>query len=698
VVVDLQPGSEARIVDALANNQGEKERMQEVTVGIGGAAGDGLDKSGDTLAKTAGRLGLHVYAYNSYQSIIRGGHIWLRVRIGADKVYNHGDKLTALIALNQDTIERHAGEVDDNGFIVFNSEKLKCDPSLPKASVQVLGMPMSQVTAEVAKEHGAIQPIMQNTVMVGAVIALTGLDFEVGAEVLKETFAHKGDKIIDLNISLLRAGYDWALANAKATANNKWTFSRKRRPFVTGNEAIAIAAAAAGCKFYSAYPMTPASTILHWMANHAEKAGVCVKQAEDELAVINMAIGAGIGGVRSMCGTAGGGFALMTEAIGMAGIMEVPVVCVEVQRGGPSTGLPTKTEQADLNQVYGASQGDFPRMIVAPKDLPDCFETTVEAFHVADKYQMPVLIMSDLLLSEHPETVEPEVFRHNIDINRGKLVTEWTEGKTFKRFTLETENGVSPRSIPGVANALYTSGSDEHDEQGILISDMFTTQAVRRKMFEKRQSKLEYLLKDLPAPKVEGPADADVTIVGWGSTYGVIREAAELLNQQGIKTNYVIGKYLLPFHVKEWTELLGKAKKRISVEVNFTSQFARLVRAETGIGMDAHVNKYDGEPMEPNWVVQEIKNVLANKPVELGVTEEEAKDMAYHYLRTHYTERLRPGKTVKESKNGKGESVWRVELVERATGNKAGEIVIGAVSGSTYSFETVGEPVKAASK
>lgn len=672
--------------------------MQEVTVGIGGAAGDGLDKSGDTLAKTAGRLGLHVYAYNSYQSIIRGGHIWLKVRIGESKVYNHGDKLTALIALNQDTIERHAGEVNDNGFVIFNADKLKCDPSLPKATVQVLGMPMAEVTAEVAKEHGAIQPIMQNTVMVGAAQALTGLDFETGAEVLKETFAHKGDKIIDLNISLLRAGYDWALANAKkveAAPTPKWNFTRKRRPFLTGNEAIAIGAVAAGCKFYSAYPMTPASTILHWMANHAEEAGVCVKQAEDELAVINMAIGAGIAGARSMCGTAGGGFALMTEAIGMAGIMEVPVVCVEVQRGGPSTGLPTKTEQADLNQVYGASQGDFPRMIVAPKDLPDCFDTTVEAFHFADKYQMPVLIMSDLLLSEHPETVEPSVFRHDITIDRGKLVTEWPEGKTFKRFTLETEDGVSPRSIPGVANTIFTSGSDEHDEQGILVSDMFTTVAVRRKMFEKRQRKLDYLLKELPAPVVEGPADADVTIVSWGSSYGAIREAAELLTQQGVKTNYVIGKYLLPFHAKEWSALLGKCKKMISVEANFTSQFARHVKAETGISMDAHINKYDGEPLEPEWIIQEIKNILANKPKDLNVSESDARDIACHYLRTHYTERLRPGKIVQESKNGKNEAQWRVELVERATGNKAAEMFIGANTGATYSYVPVGEPVKA---
>lgn len=668
--------------------------MQEVTVGIGGAAGDGLDKSGDTLAKTAGRLGLNVYAYNSYQSIIRGGHIWLRVRIGQDKVYNHGDKLTVLVALNQDTIERHAPEVNEGGCILFNADKLKCDPTLVPAGVQVLGVPMSQVTAEVSKLHGAIQPIMQNTVMMGVVMAVTQIDFTEAVEVVKETFAHKGEKIIDLNVGLLQAGFDWAKTNSK-TVTGSWTFSRKRRPFLTGNEAIAIAAAAAGCKFYSAYPMTPASTILHWMANHAEKAGICVKQAEDELSVVNMAIGAGLAGVRSMCGTAGGGFALMTEAIGMAGIMETPVVVVEVQRGGPSTGLPTKTEQADLNQVYGASQGEFPRLIVAPRDIPDLFDATVEAFNMAEKYQLPVLLMSDLLLSEHPETVDAEVFRHDVPIERGKRVTEWPAGTTYKRFTLATDDGVSPRAVPGTPNTIYTSGSDEHDERGILISDMFTTTSVRRKMMEKRMRKVDMMLKELAPPQLEGPADAEITLVGWGSSYGVIREAAELLTAQGTKTNYVIGKYIAPFHVKEWTELLGKAKKKISVEANFTSQFARHIKAETGVFMDAQVNKYDGEPLEPQWVIARVKEILAGQRMDLKVSEWDAKEIAYHYLRTHAAERLRPTKAVLESKNGKGESIWRVELTERATGNKGGEITVGAESGATYSFEPVLEPVKA---
>jgi 2-oxoglutarate ferredoxin oxidoreductase subunit alpha len=531
---------------------------------------------------------------------------------------------------------------------------------------------------------------MQNTVAIGAVCYVANVGIEQSESVLTDTFQHKGQKIVDLNVGLLKAGYEFAKANLKPVTGD-WKFTHKKRPFVTGNEAIAIGAYAAGCKFYSAYPMTPASTILHWMATHATKANICVKQCEDELSVINMAIGAAIGGVRSMCATAGGGFALMTEAVGMAGIMEVPVVCVEVQRGGPSTGLPTKTEQADLFQVYGASQGEFPRLIVAPTTVADAYHTTTEVFNLADKYQVPVLIMSDLLLSEHPETVDPEEFNAHPVIDRGEVVTEWSEAQgKFKRFKF-TESGISPRALPGTANTQFVSASDEQDEEAILISDMFTSQATRRKIMEKRGRKVENLLKELPAPVLEGPADADLTLVCWGSTWGVVKEAAELLNAKGIKTNFLNIKWIAPFHAKEVGEILAKAKKKISVEVNFTSQMARHIKAETGISMDAHINRYDGEPIEPLYVVQHVERILAGKAIDLEVTEDEAKELAYHYVRTHAAEKLRPTTLVKEATNGYGEPTWNVELTERATGKPAAKMKVGASTGATYSFEKLAD-------
>jgi 2-oxoglutarate ferredoxin oxidoreductase subunit alpha len=264
-----------------------------------------------------------------------------------------------------------------------------------------------------------------------------------------------------------------------------------------------------------------------------------VKQAEDEIAVMNMTVGAGHVGARAMCGTSGGGFALMTEAIGLAGMTETPVVVISAQRGGPSTGLPTKTEQADLNQLYGASQGEYPRAIMAPVDVVDCYYSVVEAFNIAEKYQCPVLIASDLLLSEHRETADPEAFTFDVAIDRGELITNGAPSD-YKRYRF-TESGVSPRVLPGHEGTAYVTPSDEHDEQGILISDEYTNPPIRKAMMEKRMRKVDGILRDLPAPELYGPADADVTLVGWGSTQGLIREAVTLLAEEGITANIPCG-------------------------------------------------------------------------------------------------------------------------------------------------------------
>ncbi len=658
---------------------------REFTVGIGGAAGDGLDKSGDTLAKSVSRLGLHVCAYNSYQSIIRGGHIWLRVRIAEEKAYSHGDHLNLLIALNQDTVERHAREVESGGAVLYNSDRFTCETSLLRDGVVGLPVPVNEIT----KPLGRVLPIMQNTVLLGALIYLVRLEFDSTVGVLADTFGHKGQAVIDQNVKILRGGFDYAKEHFVPLMKDAWKFSRIRRPFVTGNELFALGAVMAGCKFYSAYPMTPASSILHWMASHGEKCGVVVKQCEDELAVVNMAIGAGHAGVRAMCGTSGGGFALMTEAIGMAGMIEAPVVVVEVQRGGPSTGIPTKTEQGDLNQVFGASQRDFPRVIIAPLETYDCFWCTVEAFNLAEKYQLPVLIISDLLVSEHPETIEPDDLRYDVPIERGELVTKWPSGNgRYKRYA-NTSSGVSPRVLPGTEGAEYVAATDEHDEEGILISDVFTSPPVRRKIMEKRMKKMELVLKDIKAPVLEGPADAPVTLVGWGSTGGVIREARQLLADEGIRTNQLQIKYLNPFHSKEVTEILRKSKKIICVEVNYSGQFARFLRAETGITVHDKILKYDGEPFEPRIISEEVKRIVAGKPRDLDVSMEEAREMAYHYIRTHLADAARPTRVEMVKGNSHGEPVWVVEIVKRDTGEKSGELEIGVKTGALHAWQPV---------
>jgi 2-oxoglutarate ferredoxin oxidoreductase subunit alpha len=663
--------------------------MKEATIGIGGAAGDGLDKTGDTLAKTASRLGLYLYAYNSYQSVIRGGHIWLRVRMSEEKPYTHGDQLNLLIALNQDTIERHAREVQTGGAVLFNSDKLTCDVSLLRENVLAAPLPVGTITQALGK----LQPVMQNTVALGAAIFFVGLDFEVITEVLADTFKHKGQAVVDQNVKIARAGYDYAKEHFVPLGYD-WKFTKIRRPFITGNEAISLGAATAGCKFYSAYPMTPASSILHWMVAHADRCGILVKQCEDEIAVANMAVGAGLGGVRAMCATSGGGFALMTEAIGQAGMVEAPVVFVTVQRGGPSTGIPTKTEQADLNQVIGASQGDFPRIIIAPSDVTDAFYSTVDAFNLAEKYQLPVIIISDLLLSEHPETVEADALCHEVPIDRGELVTEWPEGNgNYKRFAF-TKSGISPRALPGTENTLYVAATDDHDEEGILISDVFTSPPVRRKIQEKRMTKVERALLELPAPLLEGPEDASVTLIGWGSTKGVIKEAAALLNAQGISTSQIHFKYLHPFHSREALDLLKNCRKTICVECNYAAQFARHLRAETGYSVHETILKYDGEPMEPAYAVQQVKAIMNGETRSLEVTQEEAREMAYHYIRSRLGDSLRPVAFERSPGQNGDEPTWRVELASRDTGEKRGELIIGIETGSTVAWKPVAETGK----
>lgn len=664
------------------------DRMQEVTIGLAGAAGDGLDRTGYNLANVASRSGLHVYAYNSYQSLIRGGHTWLRLRLGEHKVYSQGDTVDAVIALNQDSIERHAREIRSGGVLLFNGDTLKCDPELAGPGVRILPLPFKQLTSDLGK----LLPVMQNTLSAGALVYLIGMDFEVLRGVVGDTFRKKGPEIIEQNIAVARAGYDYAAAQS-APLLSGWQSSRGQLPFLTGNVALALGAAAGGCKLYAAYPMSPASGILHWFCEHGERLGIAVKQCEDELAVANVTIGAGHAGVRAMCATSGGGFALMTEAIGMAGMIEAPSVFINVMRGGPSTGIPTKTEQGDLNQVFGASQGDYPRAIVAPISLKDCYYTAAEALNLADQFQIPVTIVSDLMLSEHRETLEADDLSSNVTIDRGELLRELPAGANggYKRYKM-TASGVSPRVLPGTPGTTYVAPTDEHDEEGILISDEHTNASLRRKMQEKRMRKMDSLLAALPPPVLEWPAGgeeqgpADITLIGWGSTWGTIREAVIQLAERGVRANQLHFKYLVPFHAKEAVAILRECRKTVVVEGNYTAQFARHLRAEAGCATDDVILRYDGEPFNPGEVADRAQKILAGKPEDRRVTEAEAREMAYHYIRIHLADRARPVSFATAPPAEFGESVWHVEIADRKSGTRMGELLIGEDTGSTHAW------------
>jgi 2-oxoglutarate ferredoxin oxidoreductase subunit alpha len=329
-----------------------------------------------------------------------------------------------------------------------------------------------------------------------------------------------------------------------------------------------------------------------------------------------------------MCATSGGGFALMTEGIGMAGMIEAPMVCINVQRGGPATGIPTKTEQGDLWQILGAAPGDFQRIIVAPTSQTDAFKLIPELFNLVDKYQCPGLVLSDLLISEGTSSIDPADLNFKVKIDRGSLIlpkdvpngngeplnpgSGYNDNK-YLRFK-NTESGISPRAVPGVPGHIHIAATDEHDEDGTLISDEFTNPTKRRMMVEKRARKFNTLLKDVPPPKLFGPENAQVTLVGWGSTESVIQESVEkLAGEEGIVANHLHVKWMVPFHADEITRILGKSKKVIIVENNYSGQFARYLRSETGIKAHGHIRKYDGEPFMPHHIVEAVKRQIAGK-------------------------------------------------------------------------------------
>ncbi|MGB7191582.1 MAG: 2-oxoacid:acceptor oxidoreductase subunit alpha [Acidobacteriaceae bacterium] len=577
---------------------------QSFALGIGGAAGQGVATPGDIFAKIFSRRGLHVNAYNAYQSIIRGGHTFLTIRTGADRISNIGDHLDLLIPLNQDTMDRHLSLLAAGGACLYNSDLIK--PGAAAEGVQLCPIPVSQL-ADITKNK-----IAQNTLAIGAALSMMGVGFAALEQVLAEQFRKKEQKVIDENVSLARAGYEYASEHFKPF---DWPLpmTDARYAVLSGNAALAMGGAAAGVKFYSAYPMSPSTGVLHWMAEHARKAEIMVRQVEDEIGVINMAIGAAHAGVRAMSATSGGGFALMSEGLGLAAQAEIPIVVIDCQRAGPSTGVPTKTEQGDLWQMLGAAFGDYPRVIAAPLDIADCFKLIPEIFNVADKFQCPGIVLCDLLLAEGRLSVDPKELDFFPAIDRGELITSNGDAhEPYKRYKI-TESGVSPRAIPGIPGFTHVVSSDEHDEDGVLISDEYTNAAKRRAMMEKRMRKMDGIAAAVPLPQLLGPAVADVTLIGWGSTFGVIDEACELLLDDGISANYLPIRWLVPLHGDTILDLLKNAKRTIIVENNYSGQFARYLRSETSFVPDGHIRKYDGEPFMPHHIVEAVKEQLAGK-------------------------------------------------------------------------------------
>lgn len=571
-----------------------------MTFKIVGAAGQGVESSGAGFAQALARGGLHIFGLQDYMSRIRGGLNFYQIRVHEQPLYTHEDAVHILLPLNKEALETYQHEVVKGGGIIYDAGLKVERRSVSKGGRKAMPVPL----IEIAKEHG--ERVMANTAALGAAAGVVEYSFDRMADIIRTNFQRKGPEVVAANLRVARAAYIYA--QERYASDFEWKLEKladaPERMVMSGNAAFALGALAGGCRFISAYPMTPATSIIEWLAKHEHEYGVVTKHAEDEIAAVCMAIGASFVGARAMTATSGGGFSLMVEALGLAGICEVPLVVAEVQRGGPSTGLPTHTEQSDLLSVLHASHGEFPRLVLAPGTIEEYFVCGWRAFNLAETYQTPVIILSDHLLASSLRTIDVGAIDFDkIEIDRGKLLTESElDALTgqYKRH-LFSEDGISPRAVAGHPNAVYATASDEHDEFGHITEDLVN----RRKMMQKRMQKLETARREIEAPTRYGPQEAPIVLVGWGSTYGVLREVVDRLDAQGRLVHF---RDLWPFPAQAAAEaLLGGTL--VTVENNYTGQFKRLLQSETCIQVDHTILRYDGRAFSPEDVLAGLKEV-----------------------------------------------------------------------------------------
>ncbi len=572
---------------------------------IGGEAGYGIMTTGAMMAKIFTRLGLSVFDYVEYPSLIRGGHNAYYVRASDEEIYTQKRPVDILVALNRETIDKHKSELSKNAAVLFDPAVTKVDPNeFPQEILQV-PVPFLDITKQVNADR-----LMVNTVSVGSSLALFHPDYKILEGILQDAFGKKGEKVIGDNINTSKGGFDYVIKNFP----NKFGVTVDQKPqeriLIGGAEAVAYGAIRAGVKFAAIYPMTPMNTVMTTLTAHALKYNIITKEPEDEIAGINMAIGAGFAGVRSMVGTSGGGFSLMVEALGLAAQTETPIVIFEGMRPGPATGMPTWTDQGDLRFVLHAAQGDFPRIVLAPGDIPEIFSMTMQAFNLAEKYQMPIIVLVDKYLMEgHAAIVEQTIKKISDEykIERGKVLTDQeTAAQTdYKRYEL-VPDGISPRSLPGQQGGIALSGSDEHNEMGLYdeAADM------RNKMMEKRFKKLKIATPEIHPLDMYGPEEAPLTIVGFGSTKIVVQEAMRWLEKDGIKINLLKVHSMSPFPGELVASIIRNAEETLVIEANYTGQFEGLIKEYTGLTLNHRFRKYDGRPFYPEEIVEKVKEVL----------------------------------------------------------------------------------------
>jgi 2-oxoglutarate ferredoxin oxidoreductase subunit alpha len=569
------------------------ENCLDLTIRIAGESGDGVILAGEVLTYASSRMGLKIFTFRTYPSSVRGGPCMYQLRVSDWHAYSQGDALDILVALDTEAISSHSKDLKPDGELIFDSDRTsKTYSSLHKHS---FGVPFTSL----AKSKISF-PKAKNMIVAGYTAGRIGISKNIIDAVIKGTFESRGEEILQKNLSAMSLGY--SLAPARTTPNLEKAIPNKI--VVTGNQAIVLGAIAAGCRFYAGYPITPASDILEGMANFLPSFGGAVFQGEDEIASIGAAIGASYVGTKSMTATSGPGLSLMTEMIGMASMAEIPVVVVDAQRGGPSTGLPTKTEQSDLNHALYAGHGDAPRIVLAPGNVEDCFYQTVRAFNLAERYQIPVLLLTDQSLAQLTEGMPlPDI--------EGLTITDRTKAElgnnNFLRYAI-THDGISPMSTPGEPKGEYVAESVEHDEDGRPSIRPHVHSEMEAKRYRKLETAATELVDDPLNIKEIRDSEAKLGVIGWGSTQGAIHDAILRARKKSIRVRWLQCKLLNPLPKQQIEAFLKGLKVVLVPELNHTAQFAKLLQANFNIE-PITFNKSEGMPFTPNEILRKIEEV-----------------------------------------------------------------------------------------
>ena len=575
--------------------------LHQLSWKVGGQQGEGIESTGEIFATAMNRLGYHLYGYRHFSSRIKGGHTNNKITVRPEEVRFIADDLDILVAFDQETIDVNYHELTPSSIILADA---KFNPVAPEDCVAPL---YAVGFTEIASELGT--SLMKNMVAIGATAALLNLDESVFQNVVTEIFGRKGEEVVTKNMEAITRGRQ-AITEQIGDRVGAWEIAPadgKRRMFMIGNDACAFGALAAGARFMAAYPITPASEIMEFMIKKLPLVGGAVIQTEDEIAAATMAIGANYGGVRSFTASAGPGLSLMMEAIGLSGMTEQPLVIFDTQRGGPSTGLPTKQEQSDLMAMVYGTHGEIPKVIIAPSTMEEAFYDTIQAFNIAEELQLPVIVLTDLQLALGKQSVEPFDYS-KVEIRRGKLtIPENPESKDYYKRYLNTEDGVSPRVLPGQLGGIHHVTGVEHDEHGKPSE----ATGNRKTQMDKRMRKLEHVNFANPIHTNTPHEEADVLLVGFNSTRGALEEAQDALNAEGVKVNHAQVRLIHPFPADEMATLMDSAKKVIVVENNATGQLASIIKmAVGGHNKMQTILKYDGTPFLPRELTNLVKEVL----------------------------------------------------------------------------------------